>query len=375
MFDSVDRDPIVELGDNEWSELRNILKNESRCRATFYETTVDPLRIDGIWQPKLIPNEMWSEAEIALLLKATLIKPTIYETGCTTFYPSCRVYHLSDSFIGSDEPTIIATDLLSDDLNRVTPWVDEAETLIECIDFDSFPSGANILMLHSAHNAIGINIGRRCSSYNIVCSDRNPRSHAFVMFNEKINFGSRVTGFDHTSDEILANTTRKYDVIIATPPFAIQPPGEVEQEFKHSSGGPFGTMHLEAVLEVGKRCLRENGRLYSLAYDLGASRKYKEGSTRITAMLESFGMNLSVHTLRNKKVWRIGENKRFSNPMPIRYAISRLADPTYLARDRASFEVWEDWLEEELIQRHDYKFLHYIAVEIQHQKNESVLSS
>ena len=253
--------------------------------------------------------------------------------------------------------------------------MDEAETLIECIDFDSFPSGANILMLHSAHNAIGINIGRRCSSYNIVCSDRNPRSHAFVMFNEKINFGSRVTGFDHTSDEILANTTRKYDVIIATPPFAIQPPGEVEQEFKHSSGGPFGTMHLEAVLEVGKRCLRENGRLYSLAYDLGASRKYKEGSTRITAMLESFGMNLSVHTLRNKKVWRIGENKRFSNPMPIRYAISRLADPTYLARDRASFEVWEDWLEEELIQRHDYKFLHYIAVEIQHQKNESVLSS
>lgn len=160
---------------------------------------------------------------------------------------------------------------------------------------------------------------------------------------------------------VFDNVNEKFDLIIGTPPIALQPLGEEDVEHLHSSGGATGTNVIQKLIHDCGRQLNSGGRLIFLAYGLGDCNEPLQLNQLLREEFPDGGWR--IIPLPNEKIWRVGDQKRFTNPMPVQYMISRLADPTYRAQALGSYERWERWIEDDLIKDNGFSHLHYMIIE------------
>jgi SAM-dependent methyltransferase len=224
---------------------------------------------------------------------------------------------------------------------------------------------------------LALALAQRWPKSRIVGIDCNPRACDRAVFNKRLHEG--LTNATFTCADLFEAETEEepYDLIIAAPPFALQPPGW--PEFAHSAGGPLGDRVLHRLIEQAPRFLKpDGGRFILLAYSLGT----KDEPTRLNGLLRDAFPEVSwpsepcrggVIEKAGENVWRFGEQKCIPcNPMPVEYMVIRFGDPHYLlhkkteaaeAEVRESVRQYVEWIENDL-KSQGYDHLHYILVNL-----------
>lgn len=371
MFTQYSQNPLDIIQSNEWLQLRKLLSDKEKCFPVFSislkESKKPPL---SLYPRVTFPRYHWSSEEEHLLMKATVIEPAINETSCEDFLPSCRLFHVNDDYVSDIYPTLVCTDFPEAIEQRVFPWKDEAEIILDYLKKTTKVTPKSLLSLFCGAGTIAMNLNRRWPQASITCADINNRALQYAQFNHNLNRAEHdsASSFSFIKSDVFSNIENTFDLIAGVPAMALQPPGEEGVEYLHSTGGPTGQSTIRKLLKECNRCLNPGGRLVFLSYGLGSEGggKEKEPKELIRTLqkeLPEGGWNIS--SLPNEKIWRVGDEKRFSNPMPVQYMISRLADPTYRANMLGSYERWEKWIEDDLIQEKGFSHLHFVIVEYQ----------
>lgn len=370
MFTQYIQNPLDIIQSNEWLQLRNLLSDKGKCFPVFSvslkESKKHPL---SLYPRATFPRFNWSREEELLLMKATVIEPAINETSCEDFLPSCRLFHVNDDYVSDIHPTLVCTDFPGAIDERVFPWTDEAEIILDYLKKTTKVIPKSLLSLFCGAGTIAMCLSRMWSHSSITCADINNRALQYAQFNHNLNRGEHdsTSSFSFIESDVFSNIENTFDLIVGVPAMALQPPGEEDIEYLHSTGGPTGQATIRKLLEQCNKHLNPGGRLIFLSYGLGSDgsteKEPKELIRTLQEELPEGGWN--IVPLPNEKIWRVGDEKRFSNPMPVQYMISRLADPTYRANMLGSYERWEKWIEDDLIQKKGFSHLHFVIVEYQ----------
>lgn len=367
MFKQYDQNPLDIMKPNEWSRLRKLLNDKEKCFPTFSVSlrTADRRSLSR-YPRSTFPAYQWSNEEEHLLMKATVIEPTVNETSCEDFLPSCRLFHVNDDFVANVNPTLICTDFPGAIDQRVFPWVDEAEIILHYLRETIQAPPATLLNLFCGAGTIAISLSRIWLNSSITCADINQRALQYAQFNKALNQAGQNSESDISfiSSDVFSDINNSFDLIVGVPSMALQPPGEEEVEYLHSTGGPSGLSSIHTLLNGCNSRLNPGGRLVFMSYGLGGINGGNEPKELIRVLQEELpegGWN--IVPLAREKIWRVGDEKRFTNPMPVQYMVSRLADPTYRANVFGSYERWEKWIEDDLIKENGFSHLHYVIVD------------
>lgn len=307
--------------------------------------------------PSNLPRgPQWKDDEIKLLDRVGLAQREGY-----TFSSACRVHRVAD--VAGD--IFITTDFPGHGEDQVFPWKDEAEVLLRHLR-SKVPDDPcdRVLVMCCGAGTVALVLRRRWPRSTIVAVDNLDRAIERVRYNAELN------GFyDDPRLEIrcadLFDRERQHDygIIIADPPFALQPPGADGP--LHSRGGPYGDSVLRRLLKEAPNYLRaRDGRLITLAYWLGD----ENGTPDLEDLIRRTfyrGAKLPPGTivpLKDELVWRVGEEKSFRNPMPIRYMIVRYNDPTYRVGSVVSVRDYESWIEG--LVKENKTHLHYLLIDV-----------
>ena len=371
MFTEYGLNPLDIIQSSEWLQLRKLLSEKKKCFPVFSVSLTEPKKFSSFLYPRTtFPPYHWSHEEELLLMKATVIEPTVNETNCEDFLPSCRLFHVNDDYVSDTYPTLVCTDFPGAIKQRVFPWIDEAEIILDYLKKTSKITPKSLLNLFCGTGAIAISLSRMWSQASITCADINNRALQYAQFNHNLNRVEHdsTSSFSFIESDVFSNIQNTFDLIVGVPTMALQPPGEEDVEYLHSTGGSTGQSTIRKLLKECNRCLNPGGRLVFLSYGLGnegggEEKEPKELIRTLQKELPEGGWNIS--SLPNEKIWRVGDEKRFSNPMSVQYMISRLADPTYRANILGSYERWEKWIENDLIQKKGFSHLHFVIIEYQ----------
>lgn len=366
MFKAFERNPFL-LDQTGWVRLRSLLADTTRCFPGFSgRSDIADLGWGVSSKRKTFPVHQWTPEETDFLLESGLIVPTIEETGCDQFLPACRLIHLRDGFHAKKVPTLICTDFPDNTEQRVFPWSDEAELLLRYLTHMDIQVPHAVLNLFCGTGSIAISLRRTWAKTDIVCSDINPRALQFVRFNICLNALDevRVNPLAVVQSDMVDNVGGSFDLIIGIPPMALQPPGEEDIEHLHSAGGPMGTSVIEKMLKNCQTILNPGGKLIFLSHGLGGCGESREPLSLVNTLKSAdLDGTWKIIPLPDEKIWRVGEEKRFTNPMPVQYMVSRLADPFYRSSHAANYERWEHWIEDILLKQRGFTHLHYVLVE------------
>lgn len=345
LFHKFDREPFAHVTPD-WPRLRRLLLS-GRVRT---ESDKASDRAPGLRRPVLASSSL-APSDLRLLLDAAVTDG--YETGSSRDSMSCAIHLVSTGKNKEDPEIAICTDLPLDIDERVYPWHDEGELLLGLIGDNGNVSRA--LNMFCGAGTIAIGLSARFPGLVVHGADINERALKYAMFNAQINLDAGrqprwmlTDGFEGVSEN--------YDLITGVPPFALQPPGAVEHT--HSAGGPDGLQMVRRMLD-GAHLLSPGGELKFLSYALGDSHAPTNLIDLLNTRFPDGGWR--VQLLPSEKVWRVGAFKRFTNPMPVRYMVSRLADHTYRASESEPFALWENWIEKDLIEA-GRTHLHFVFV-------------
>ncbi len=280
--------------------------------------------------------------------------------------PTFRIRQVRDLLITTDFPIQLR--------DRVFPWGDEAELIIDMIEALYRPRNPprGILNMCSGTGMIALWLARRYPTETVTAVDIQSRARSVGKFNLQLNFAQLDEDITPsvkfiTSDlfKYAAEGPIKYDLIIADPPFALQPPRWPEQS--HSAGGKFGDNVITNLLAQVRMHLKPGGRFFCLAYSVGT----EDQPTRLLDKVEEFlcepgeDPRRKVKVLEGEKVWRFLEKKRIPSPMPLPYLAIRVGDPTYRQHERApDVDEYIDWIEGTLMnKKKGYTHLHYALID------------
>ncbi len=298
---------------------------------------------------------VWKEEEIDLLRRAGLAR---FSEGVPQ--SAYRIHRIIDGIAGN---IFVTTDFPEGYSDQVWPWKDEAEVLLKYLH-SKIPRDpeARVLVMCCGAGTIAMVLAVRWPHSTIVAVDNNPRAIERAKYNAELNdLAGRITF--KCADLFSKESPGEFHIVVADPPFALQPPGVTVP--MHSAGGDQGDLVLKRLIEDAPRYLQGPGaRLVTLAYSLGT----EAGATGLEEHLRRAfygGRELPSGTivpLKDELVWRVGEEKSFRNPMPVRYIIIRYNDPTYQTPGRqVTVRTYEAWLED-LIEKHK-THLHYLLID------------
>lgn len=311
---------------------------------------------------RIIPPSLLAKLyphELVLLEESRLIE----RRGGYQYISQFRVHYIDKNDLPFlDEPVIITTDFPLEHTDRVFPWVDEGKLMMKNI-CSRIPSDTQtILNMCCGTGTIAILLAKLLQNnqdIQIEGVDINPRAVAISQFNQRLNSlgldASNTTIKFTTGDMFSELADSKYDLIVADPPFALQPPSI--SEYNHSQGGAYGEEKIELFVKGVKQHLDPiKGQFYLLAYSLGHKPEDddKKPRIRIKGLLKSNNIyNSEIIPLpKNEPVWRFGDRKQVAiNPMPVQYMSIRCGDPTYLISESPSkINEYIKWIEEDLVQ-------------------------
>jgi methylase of polypeptide subunit release factors len=269
-----------------------------------------------------------------------------------------------------DEPVITTTDFPLSHQDRVFPWVDEGQLTVNEIHSKIPSDTRSILNMCCGAGTIAILLAKLLKNnknFHIEGVDINPRAVAIAQFNQKLN-GISNANMNFTAGNMFDNLSdSKYELIVADPPFALQP--KWMEEHEHSQGGEYGEEKVKLFLkDVKKHLDTTKGQFYLLAYSLGAITT-EEGTERINIekLLVDNDLDDSQITKLppNQPVWRFGDVKQVAmNPMPVQYMSIRCGDPTYrMSEDLSRINKYIKWIQENLVEKNlthlFYLIVHY----------------
>lgn len=276
-------------------------------------------------------------------------------------WSSARINKLGDVLVATDFPDF-ASSAENDD--RVFPWADEGRTLLSYIrDTWHGPAPRNVLNMCCGPGTVALSLAKQWQDAEVHGVDNNIRAIQYADNNRILN-KIRNCRFEH-GDLFQRLGRRKYDLIVADPPFALQPAGL--KEHSHSAGGALGDAVLRPLLAQAVRYLDRGGRLIVLCYSLGT----KTEPTLVRGLLERTGalvnplLDRVLHMLpKDEPIWRFKEDKAVPiNPMPVRYMSIRCGDTSYKIHENPEkVRNYISWIED-LVER-GYTHLHYLVVDI-----------
>jgi methylase of polypeptide subunit release factors len=266
-----------------------------------------------------------------------------------------------------NEPVIITTDFPLDHQDRVFPWVDEGKLTVNKIHLQISPDTQTILNMCCGAGTIAILLAKLLINHRnlqIEGVDVNPRAIAIAQFNQRLN-GISSANMKFTSGDMFNNLLdSKYELIVADPPFALQPTGM--EEHKHSQGGEHGDEKIKLFLKDVRKYLDPNkGQFYLLAYSLGSVIIEDGEKINISELLDNNNLHNSqlIRFPNNQPVWRFGDEKQVAiNPMPVQYMSIRCGDPTYrISEDLSRINKYIKWIQEDLVEK-GFTHLFYLIV-------------
>jgi methylase of polypeptide subunit release factors len=280
-----------------------------------------------------------------------------------------RIHYIDrkDFDFSDDDIVIITTDFPLNFEKRVFPWVDEGKLMLKEIHSKISSDTLTILNMCCGAGTIAILLMKLLKRRNLRIEgiDRSHRAIAIATFNQHLN------GIDNSNMQFSYGnmfeelSDAKYDLIVADPPFALQPPGM--QEYEHSHGGEHGDAVIKLFLKDVKQHLDlSRGQFFLLAYSLGnpANEDIKK-QIKIRELLENNDLNnAQIQVLpKDQPVWRFGDRKQVAiNPMPVQYISIRCGDPTYrIAENPDEVDKYIKWIEERLVGK-GWTHLHYLIV-------------
>lgn len=360
MFQPWERDPFSTFTTEDWKHLRELLSHEETCLPQF---AIEIKLAFPCINEQTFAKGTWGHNDENLLLASTVLEPVGWETNSHTSRPACRIHYIR-SPLAMDLPNLlVCTDPPFHREHRVFPWSDEARALLGMMSTIDIPAPRRVLNAFCGPGTLALCAAQAWPTAHVVGTDINARALTFGRFNTLLNGPDQVGSITWTQADLLDYEDAPFDLIIGLPPFALQPPSEVETEYVHSAGGETGQRVVARLMSHAHEQLEPSGTLLFLTYALGNGNT-NEPPKALIPMIEAtrhFGEWTVIH-LEREKVWRVGDHKRFKNPMPIRYMVSRLADPTYRSGSAETFDVWQDWIEDELIGKGGFTHLHYVAV-------------
>jgi SAM-dependent methyltransferase len=337
--------PFSHLTDEDFAELRGVIERHGtdlecfRYRDTIHEYRFKPEELDLLVRMDL----------------ARLDAPPLYTSS----------YRIVRDKVGN----ILTTDFPDVPENRVFPWTDEAETVVDYIEREhGHRRPRTVLDMCCGDGAIALALARLWPEARIVGADINDLAIRRAEFNRRLN---HIANVRFVVSDLFQAIDQEFDLIVGDPPFALQPPNW--REHRHSAGDYYGDSVIQrlfrqvAELEYLRR---RRTRFVCLVYSLGDGNH----ATRLEDLISrEFMAGASIpsgliHPLPDARLWRFGEEKCIPrNPMPVQYMIIRCGDPTYQieaqVRTLDDIAQYFHWLESDLIDR-GYTHLHYCITDV-----------
>ena len=311
------------------------------------------------------------DATLELCKRAELV-----ERKGSSHLPKFRLVRVGDVFVSTDFPSREVHD-------RVFPWNDEAELVLKQVAH-CYPDAGPRRVLNPCCRAgtIAIALAKQWPASSLIALDNNRRACERTLFNKRLNrtldaSSKALSNLAIHCGELSDAEPGPFDLIVATPPFALQPPGW--REYGHSSGGGHGDLIVRELLIKAAACLtNKTGRLILLTYSLGT----EQAPTRLLSLLKTYFPAIECSAWEDKSdpkpklqmaadsVWRFGNHKCIPcNPMPLEYMVVRFGDPSYMTHKRidvperelvANVGEYVRWIEDDLKKEEGYSHLHYV---------------
>lgn len=347
-------------------DVKNLQEREKKLSRLHYETIQSCLNRYGdqfikffqSHEPKAIPDEYLSYEEKGIFIETSLISQIQYYHT-----PAFRIFKVKDIYVTTDFPVTDPTEG-----ERVFPWIDEADLLlnyIDNIDFDYEPNC--VLNMCCGAGTIALALAKKWPRSKIIGIDNNERAILCANFNKELNDLSNVEfKCGNLFQELEENS---FDLIVSDPPFAIQPPKH--KEHTHSAGGEYGEKVVKPLIREAPKYLTSNGRHLMLCYSLGNA----QNPLRIEDLLienQYDKSNINSTVLNDENVWRFHGKKRVNlNPMPVAYMSIRCGDKDYkIYKQDKGIEDYISWIEKKLIGNNpSYTHLYYLIVDHNLSKN------